>query len=227
MKLETKVFGISALLGLLFLLSLTCTQTVKAATIEIGFGDGRYQDTDMWYDKRYPYEISQPKYVWSLGLKGDLTQNIEWSLGYLDLGKFKIDALALSDDSKPSRGFSRFVSTAHVTGWYATIRPGITTAYGRYFAELGVFITKPPFQVEMHNMPMGYDENDNAYDCRTVTGTHEDKWRIKSMYGVGVSNAAKTMALSFNYVMLGHQDQVDQYVLPYKSASTLMLKMAF
>jgi len=183
-----------------------------------------------WYDERYPYTETQPKFTWSAGLAGPIIYNVDWRIGYIDFGKHEIDAIGLSDDSNPMRTVtSRFISRTHLKGWYLSAQPGFNALGIRFFGEVGLIATKANWDLRMENMPTGYYSDGTPYGSNTVTvSVKRDRFDANTFYRIGGSNQKRTVSMSLNYYTFGQKaSPEDNYILPVKASVGGMMDVRF
>jgi len=212
------------------LLLVLVSGTSSAAEFELGVGKSEYlkRKNMCWYDERYQYEEQQPTTL-SFVLTGRLSSSTDWRIGYMDLGKYRLNATGLCDDKNPNTRTSTcsFNSTGHVRGLYATLRPGIDVFGVRLFADVGIFVFQPDFRVKMPDHPEGFRDDGTRFGSQNVKVEHEAKWEVNQTFGFGISDKRHKLSFSMHYLYLDQKDRTDHYVPAYKDAYVASVNVRF
>src|ERR1700751_3197180 len=190
----------------------------QAVDFEVGVGRARHSDRGdgFWIQEGFPHQMHMKPTAFEIGLTGVASRNgnvgVAWHADWAWLGMVRTQSYATPLDANydlktkqcvcECLPMANFVGAGHDHGFILSFEPFYETGDWRFGVEIGPYIHKSTWHVNVYDLRYDYDSDPTTLDMR-----NEDIWQVGGVFGWSISR--KNLTLSYQYFK--NKDRVMEY----------------
>lgn len=203
----------------------------NASEITVGVGQSLYLDrgNGIWYQNGFQHDLDLKSNVWSITVSDNITDGLDWDVGFISLGTVHSNAIATPSDANYNGAtgscvgkcwpLSNFVGEGKSSGFTLDLSP-FTYVHGFKIAGyLGLYVNRSTWGETVYNWEATEDG-----ERHTITANAKPEWKAQFHGGFSVKCGNVSVRYSYFKNPIG---QLPDYISIWRATQSVTVNWTF